>query len=381
MPNILQVIDTCGPGGAETVYVELSTGLPAKAYPTVAVLTGPGWVADTLRKRGVEPVFVPMGNRLDWRFVLQLARLVRQRRIDVIHAHLFSTGVYAALVALLTRRRLIVTMHGHTEIDQGRRLAWLRFGLLRLAADRIVTVSDSLAALLTHRRFPARQVMTVHNGVDPSRFRRDASRSLRERLGVPEGHVLLGAVGNFRGSKDYANLVRALAHARDLGAPVTCAVVGQKDHRYYPEAEGLRRTLGLEGRLHFLGFEDDVPAFLSGLDGLVLSSSAEGFSIVVVEAMVAGLPVVATRCGGPEDIITHGEDGWLVPPGDPAALGRAMAELVAQPELRKRFAAAAADSAARRFTLQAMLARYRQLYDHAPGDPVPGEGAAQPPRR
>ncbi|MCC5858732.1 MAG: glycosyltransferase [Ectothiorhodospiraceae bacterium] len=380
MPNILQVIDTCGPGGAETVYVELSTGFPAEVYPTVAVLTGPGWVADTLRKRGVEPVFVPMGNRLDWRFVLQLARLVRQRRIDVIHAHLFSTGVYAALVALLTRRRLIVTMHGHTEIDQGRRLAWLRFGLLRLAAERIVTVSDSLAGLLTRRGFPSRQVMTVHNGVDPSRFRRDASRALRERLGVPAGHVLLGAVGNFRGSKDYANLVRALAHARDLGAPVTCAVIGQEDDRYYPEAERLRADLGLEDRLHFLGFQDDVPGFLSGLDGLVLSSSAEGFSIVVVEAMVAGLPVVATRCGGPEDIITHDEDGWLVPPRDSAALGKAMSDLAARPDLRKRLAGAAAASAARRFTLQAMLARYRQLYDHA-GDPVADAGAAQSPRR
>ena len=366
MPAILHVIDTCGPGGAETVFVELATSGNADAAPSLAVITGPGWVADTLRERGVEPTFIPMGRRMDIGFVLRLCRLVRRHRIELIHAHLFSTGVYAALAALLTRRRLIVTIHGHTEIEQGARLSRLRFGLLRWASDYVVTVSDSLGKLLRNgRTFRPEQVRTIHNGVDVGRFRAARTDTLREQLAVPEHALLVGAVGNFRESKDYTNLIRAIAHARQDGAPIVCAIVGQFDRRYYPEALALQRELGLEHAIHFLGFSKDIPGFLAGVDAYALSSSAEGFSIVVVEAMVAGLPVVATRSGGPEEIVSDGVDGLLVPPRDPAALGDALATLARDEALRERLAGAATDSAARRFTRQAMLDAYHALYRKA----------------
>ena len=363
MPAILHVIDTCGPGGAETVFVELATSGNAGAAPSLAVITGPGWVADTLRKRGVEPTFLAMGSRMDIGFVVRLCRLVRRHRIELIHAHLFSTGVYAAMAALLTRSRLVVTIHGHTEIEQGARLSWLRFGLLRWASDYVVTVSDSLGKLLRNgRTFRPEQVRTIHNGVDVERFRGARSDALRRELGVPDGAILVGAVGNFRQSKDYTNLIRAIAHARGAGAPVVCAIAGQFDKRYYPEARALRSELGLEDTVHFLGFTEDIPDFLAGLDVYALSSSAEGFSIVVVEAMVAGLPVVATRSGGPEEIVTDGVDGLLVPPRDATALGEALVSLAREGALRERLAGSAADSAARRFTRQAMLDAYHALY-------------------
>jgi glycosyltransferase involved in cell wall biosynthesis len=123
-----------------------------------------------------------------------------------------------------------------------------------------------------------------------------------------------------------------------------------------------RTNLGLEGRVHFLGYVDDPAEYLRNLDVFVLSSSTEGFSIATIQAMATGIPVVATRCGGPEEILSADEYGLLVPAADADALASALIALIDSPEKRRTFATAGRGLARKRFDMAHMLSEYQALY-------------------
>ena len=126
---------------------------------------------------------------------------------------------------------------------------------------------------------------------------------------------------------------------------------------------GLRDELGLQNSVQFIGFVNDPADFLSNLDMFLLSSISEGFSIATIQAMAAGLPSIVTRSGGPQEIITHGQTGWMVEAGDPAAIAKAILKLAADPELCAQLAMNGRLHVAETFDMKAMLAAYEDIYD------------------
>jgi glycosyltransferase involved in cell wall biosynthesis len=166
-----------------------------------------------------------------------------------------------------------------------------------------------------------------------------------------------------RGPKAYDVLLRAAALLATDSMPSRVVIVGDTSGTVYPGLTALASSLALGSRVSFAGFRQDVPEVLRAFDALALSSRTEGFSLATVQAMATGIPVVATRSGGPEEILEDGVTGLLVPTDDPAALAAAMRRLRDQPELRDRLAQAGPQSVRARFNRSAMIEAYQRLYD------------------
>ncbi|WLQ16863.1 glycosyltransferase family 4 protein [Hahella aquimaris] len=361
MKNVLHIIDTTGPGGAETVFIQLLRNLSKDKYHHHVILRGEGWVADQVRASGIEPIFIDSKGSFNLSYALVLVRFIRSNKIDVIHAHLMGSNVYGALVAMLTRKPMIATFHGGVDVAKQERLINLKFKLISLGADSIICVSKKLEEELKQRgELEGSKLKLIYNGVDPNQFSKQ-DKTLNRELGLPDGAIIVLSVGNIRPAKGYEYLVDAAAKMK--GAPeYHFVVVGHQKKSLYETL--LKRIESHDGvpNLHFLGFRSDVKDLLGQADIFLLTSTSEGFSIATVEAMMAGVPVVATRSGGPEEIVEDGVTGLLIPVKDPEAVKTALLKLRDR-ELVDKMRQAAQQSAIERFSLVTMVGEYEALYD------------------
>lgn len=363
MKTVLHVIDTTGPGGAETVFVELAAGLDPACYRSLALIRGAGWVESALRERQVQTVVLDCKGSFNLRYLLRLMALIRRERVDLIQAHLFGSSVYCALAGALMRRPVVATFHGDVDISVGERFLVAKFSVLRIGARRIVAVSKALAANLVART-PLRpdRMEVIYNGISVSCFEGPQESRLRRQLALPDDTVLIGALGNIRPAKDYPGLLEAYTRVAST-RPDTCLVIaGEGKGRLMAELQAQCSRLNLEGRVHFLGFCADPGEYLRNLDIFVLGSVTEGFSIATIQAMAAGIPVVVTRSGGPQEIVSEGHDGLLVAPGDPVQLADALLQLIASPDERNKMARAGKATVQMRFAVQTMVSAYQAIY-------------------
>ena len=364
MKTILHTIDTTGPGGAETVFIDLVTGLPQDKYRAVVVIRGKGWVYDELCRRGVQPVLLPAAGSFNVRYLFSLARLVREARVDLIQSHLLGANVYCSLAGMITRRPVVATFHGTVDIGENERFKALKFGAINRGAGCIVAVSNSLKShLLGRTPLRAEKTSVIYNGIRVEDFQLPRSGALRRQFGWADDDFIVGSLGNIRTAKGYDVLLRAAANLKGGDRVFRFVIAGHgTPGGLYDELLGMREALGLQEHLHFIGFSDKPAEFLSGLDLFLLSSTSEGFSIATIQALAAGLPVVVTRSGGPEEIVTHGENGWIVDAGDHMAIAGAIGRLAADPGLCASLAASGRKHANESFDIDAMLTAYEKVY-------------------
>lgn len=358
MKRVLHLIDTTGPGGAETVFLSLIRGLPRDEWESIPIVQGPGWVQDSLRAGGYDPPVVASRKPLDIGYVRDLRRTIRDKKIDLVHGHLLSSALYGGLAARLAGVPMVATLHGIPDL-QGRKL---KYEIIRHLVDKIVFVSRSLKDhALSDTPLRAGNAAVIYNGIDLKDFRPRPHG--QQRVGDQGDPLLIGAVGNIRALKDYPTFLHAAALV-EADAPGRCrfVIAGETDAPLFSELLELRRSLGLEKRLDFLGFRADIASFLRTLDVFVLSSSSEGFSIATIQAMATRIPVVATRSGGPEEIIHHGDSGFLVPTENPRELAEGILSLVCDPELMIRLGRNGRRAVESEFSLDAMISGYDRLY-------------------
>ncbi|GII78704.1 hypothetical protein Sru01_36860 [Sphaerisporangium rufum] len=332
--HVCEVIKTLDIGGAETLLVaRLRAAPPGKRYTVVCLQAATPVLIDRLRAAGVAVVDLTARPR-----ALRLALLpgvVRRLRPDVVNCHSPLPAVVLRLGLPPGRRRppLVSTVHLVTH----RRSVLLADRATRRLDDHTVAVSEEIARCATARR--RRGVSVRRHGVDLAAQRRHAAEAavIRKELDVPDGACLVAHVANFHPVKDHATLVEAAARvtAADPRALFLLAGTGP----LLPRISGRVAALGLD-RVRLLGLVPDAARLVAAADLLVLSSCSEGLPVVVMEAFAAGVPVVATRVGGLPDLVTDGENGLLVPPGDPGALAGAVLRAM-RPAVRDRLAAAA----------------------------------------
>ncbi|HEX7049649.1 MAG TPA: glycosyltransferase [Longimicrobiales bacterium] len=370
--NILHLIDTGGPGGAETVYATLLARLDPGRWRSIAVVPEVDWLHGALRSAGVEPLVVPTHGSFDIRYLRRLHGIARRNGAEIIHAHLLTSGVYGGMLGRLRGVPVVCTFHGHADVPADERFRAVKFRILDHRRNRIVFVSAALrrAFLRRHRLDPARTEV-IPNGIDARVFRAGTRGGLRAELGLPETTILVGAVGNIRASKDYPTLLRAAAALRRRSAAYRVVIVGDTRDAGYDGLLALRSSLGLDQTVIFTGFREDVHGIMGDFDIYVISSSAEGFSLSTIQAMACGVPVVATRCGGPEEIIEDGVTGVLVPTGAPEALADAVHALAGDVVRRERFSRVARERVERRFTVESMVQAYSALYERCLADARP----------
>jgi glycosyltransferase involved in cell wall biosynthesis len=365
MPRALHLIDTGGPGGAETIFLELVRGLGHHGWESVAVVPEEDWLAGALRDCGIEPVHVASTGAFDVAYARRLRKLMRETRVDLVQTHLFGTSVYATLASAGTGLPVVSTLHGHPDIPTRGRLVGAKVRLLGGRRNRVVCVSASLRDhFRASGKLPARMdVEVIPNGVDLRAVAGGQRAQVRRELGIDDRTPLIGAVGNVRPSKAYPVLLRAFARVRASVPDAHLAIAGQGSGPPYDHLIALQTELRLNGACHFLGFRDDVASVLAALDVFTLSSSDEGFSLAMVQAMARGLPVVATRCGGPDEIAGDSGAAILVPTDDPDALASEIVRVLGSPNLAARIGAAARSRVQERYSVTRMLADYAALYD------------------
>jgi glycosyltransferase involved in cell wall biosynthesis len=357
--NVLHLIDTTGPGGAETVFVELAARSRQAGHPT-AVIRGPGWVKDQLELKGIAPVIEDCKGSLNWRFLAQLRQLVAKSRIDLIHAHLLGSNVYASLAGALTGRPVISTFHGAVDISPNERFAGIKFGAIKRFST-VVAVSEELQTLLSDKlHVPKEQIHLIPNAIDCQRFATATPLPLRDRFGKPQDVPLIGALGNIRPAKDYPNALRALAALHGRGQDAALLVAGHQKEPLMSALLALRAELGLEERVYFLGFLDTPEQFIASLDIFLLSSSSEGHPLALTQAMAAGVPIVATRCGV-EKIISE-NTAWLADKESPEGLAASLGAALVRKDEAQRRAREAQTEAFAKYDFEAMFGRYRDLY-------------------
>lgn len=329
---------------------------------TLALLAGPGWVLDRVTEYGVPHVICPSRGSFDLSYLNSVRRHATGFGADLIHGHMLGASAYASLAARAARLPMVATLHGMPDLGKrgvrrtGKALA------LRAGATMVVCVSDALGHAATLALgLPRDRIITIHNGVDTDRFRPGDVHGIRDSLRIGEHELLALSVGNFRHSKGYLVLLEAIRMAQARGLPYRFVIVGDDKNLIGDEFRARRDALGLEGAVSLLGFRNDIPDLMRAADLYLLSSLDEGFSLTTVQAMATGLPVIATRCGGPEEIIQDGE-GLLVEVGSAAALADALTVLAANPHSREQMAASARRAAVERFCVGEMVARYAALY-------------------
>ncbi|MDC0661950.1 glycosyltransferase family 4 protein [Marinobacter sp. SS21] len=362
MTNILHLIDTTGPGGAETVFVNLLAGLDRRKFNHIVVLRGEGWVADQVRGVGIEPIIIDSKGSFNVRYVLTLVKLVRSHGVRLIHSHLLGSNVYGAIAALLSRTPLVATFHGNVDVAARERFLATKFRLINSGASSIVCVSQQLMADLTARgTLSSQKLRLIYNGVDADGFLHSGLTGLREELGLaPEARIIL-SIGNIRPAKGYGDLIKAAALLVRRDPSYHFVIVGHPKEPLASQLVEQARDLVVEANVHFLGFRENVGELLSQADVFLLPSISEGFSISTVEAMMAGVPVLATRSGGPEEILENDVSGLLVPVANPQAIMDSVLRLQ-DPCLSNQLVKAAREAAAQRFSLGSMLSSYCSVY-------------------
>jgi glycosyltransferase involved in cell wall biosynthesis len=363
VPGVLHVVLSLNPGGAERLVIEIVRRTRASMPSAVCCLDEPGEWADELLGLGVPVSSLKRLPGFHPGLAGAIAASAKETGARVLHCHQYSPFVYGRL-SLLGHPwlRLLYTEHGRRAgevLSVKRRLVNPLLGRFR---GSIVAVSRELAGYLVRSGFPGRRIEVVYNGVDVGPLPDQQSRArARQLLGLPDHAVVVGTVARLDPVKDLATLLTAFARLGDLRLPCFLVIVGAGPERQALEHRAA--ALGLGARASFTGDRRDVRALLPGFDIFANSSTSEGISITILEAMAAGLPIVATRVGGTPEVVVHGQTGYLVEAGAPEALAEALTYLLNEPSKRAEFGRVGRQRVEQCFTIDRMVAEYLRLYE------------------
>lgn len=368
--RLLWLIDSLTLGGAESLTASFAGEARRRGWElTVAFLKrlGDNAYEDAVRRTGVPVVHLEAKNLRDFRAYLRLRRLLRSEGFDVVHAHLAYASIWGACAASGAGVPLVATLHAAPErvgalSREGLRQKLL-VALLARRAARVVAVSEALARTWIDRGLPAESIEVIHNGIDLSDFA-PASRDrddLRRELDLPLNAPVLTTVTALRPGKGLEDLLDAFARLLRERPQAVLVVAGDGPLGESLELEA--RELGLGDSVRWLGLRRDVPRILAASDVFVLPSRWDAFPTAVLEAMAAGVPVVATRTGGIPEMVESPVHGLLTPPGDVSALEQAVSKLLAlDPADRTDFGRRGRRRVAESFSLEAWGDRLETLY-------------------
>jgi len=371
--NVLLAESGRSVGGTERVVWELATRLPARRY-AVRVWLSPApaldELASALEARGlvVERV-AEVDSRWDLRGMLSTWSRLRRARPDVLHVHHVWPAADRYLAALARAAgigHLVVTEHIVGESHSAGQRALKRDELAR--ADAVTAVCGAIADTLVRDYGVARErVRVVPNGAEPPDEAAEAplARRWRERFAAGLIRPLWVVAARLEEQKGHDVLLDALAEVRQRGLDFTLALAGDGSRRAALEEQS--RRLDLEKRVHFLGTLEDLGPLLSAADAVLLPSRWEGLPLTLLEAMARARPVIATAVGGVPEVVSHGDNGWLVPAGDVTALADALELFHRKSDRATRLGRAAAELVLHDYSWQAVVEGFEAVYDEVVG--------------
>jgi L-malate glycosyltransferase len=304
---------------------------------------------------GLEVVPCDARGELDLRAAWKLRGAIQRLKVDAVHAHTAHAVTIGAIAVLGTRVPLVASRRVDFPLRRGP-ISKRKYG----RAARIIAVSEAVKRVLISSGVPAAQIDVVADGTDIARPMLPAANGTLRQLGVPLGAPLVVQVAQLVPHKDPLNFVRAMRTVIDAVPAAQALLVGEGPLRAQATEES--RASHIDGQVHFTGYRADADSLLAAADVVVLSSREEGLGSVLLDSLVFGKPVAATRAGGIPEIVVDGQTGLLVPAEDPQALGTAIVRLLRDPDLRQRMGAAARRRAAE-FSVGRMTERTIAIYE------------------
>ncbi|HUS99878.1 MAG TPA: glycosyltransferase [Candidatus Thermoplasmatota archaeon] len=294
---------------------------------------------------------VPVKLRYFYYYIMKIAKILRQNRIDVLQTHMYWANLYGVLAGKIASVPVIITTeHGKNPWKTIWHYAIERNIITKLSDLRVCVSMDILNNRRDKDGIPETKMVYLPNAVDiPTQIKKKGNKK-----------VIVGAIGRFIEAKDYSTLIKAAGILREKGVDLELYILGDGPLRKELEAD--QRKLGLESVVKMPGFQDNIDEWLPKFDLFVISSIREGQPLVLLEAMSHGLAIVATNVGGIPDTLKNGEEGLLVEPGNPNLLAAAMEKLIDDESLKGLLGRKARERVKRDFSIKAICNRYEKIY-------------------
>ena len=373
--HILQVVHCLDIGGTERVVCDLVRKFNDAEFRTsVCCLDELGRFGEELRKEGIQVHVLGRKPGLDLSLTSRLRDLYQRQNVDLIHAHQYTPYFYAATAAIRAGLMPVVfTEHGRHWPDRLRIKRAMANQLLRLTTVAYTAVSEfSRQSMINYEKIPATVIQVIYNGIElkemlDDRIASDHRQRIRSESGLSGEDLLVLSVGRMDPIKDFGTLIRAFAHVAQQLPRAMLWIAGDGDESYKQQMIQLVQELGVHERVKLLGARRDIDSLLSACDLYELSSITEATSMTILEAMVAGRAVLATRTGGNPELVVDQKTAILVPVGDVPALSEAMAMLLKDAPRREQMGVAGQARVKENFSKELSFARYRELYQSVKG--------------
>lgn len=368
--NIVQIADSITVGGAERQLVVFAS--MARAHDLnvtiVCLLEEPGELSyrDELTALGSRVVYFPSLRFFDWKRFNELKKFLRHGGFDLAHTHLIYGNIIGVMAAHLAGLPVVSTLHstGRPKTSRARLREMLETWCLRYISKHVIAVGYMVEE--AHRlRFGRKKMDILLNGVPPGAVISDEKRaSLRREMSGDRAGPILFTAGRFAQPKALHHMVDAFAKIQPDFPQSTLVIAG--DGPLFNEVSLQIQNLHLESSIRLLGARSDVPALLAASDVYVNSSIWEGLPMAILEAMMTGLPIIATQVGDIPRVVTR-EAGMVVPPGDPTSLATAMRTLLSEPETRMKMGQSARRRAMENYLSENWMNRLFELYKETVG--------------
>jgi len=360
--NVLHIIARLPSGGVENMLYKVVTNYHRERFrPVVCCIEEGGEVAEKLKEAGVKVyILYRKKNTFDWKVIRDIYRIIKKEDIHILRTHQFHANLYGRTAGILAGVKIMIPSFHSLYRSPGRPklIRCLLNHLLSRFSYKLVAVSDTIARdIMMFDRVSARKIEVINNGVPLERFDINISKEeARKRENLPASTVIVGTVGRLHKAKGHRFLIEGISHLN--GVLLTIAGDGSLRAELEREAE----RLGVSCRFMGAMDPDGVPLFLRAIDIFCFPSLWEGFPSALVEAMAAGLPVVASDIPSHREVLA--DAGLLVPPGNPEKLCQALKRLIDEPSLRELLGMKAKERA-KLFSIERTVASYESLFEEA----------------
>ena len=361
--KLLQITHDLAIGGLQQVVVNICRSINRDKFDvSVLCLRSLGELVPEIESLGIKVTCLLQKNKgTDYLSFLRVAKILRQENIEVIHTHNTQPFVDGTIGALLSGVKTIIHTDHARPFPDKKRYMFAEWAMSHFS-HKIVGVSDHTSQnLMEFEKISPKKIVTILNGIDVSRFgiKIDKEKKRRE-LGLPPKGPVIGLCVRLAEQKGLTYLLRATKDILDRYPDLSLVIAGEGPLEYALQDEA--KKYGIDRQVFFLGPRLDIPEILNVLDLYVLPSLWEGLPMVILEAMAAGCPIVASNVGGVPKVITHGENGLLVEPKNIDQLVSSVDRLLRDVDLRLKFSQKNLELVHNKYSSKAMTEQYEQLY-------------------
>jgi len=365
--KVLHLINTLSVGGAELHLLTLCRFLKARNVDIVVAclrekVTDSRSLRPDFERQGIRVIDLQADSRYDSRFLGRIVKSVKAEQPDILHTHLPRADLAGAFASIFVANVVwVCSVHAIYSNDWSGRWSMPLFDYLWRRADKIVCISHAVRDWLVGRGMPASKAKVVYYGIEPELFAR-ARVNLRQQWGFAD-EAIVGSIGRLEPRKGHDVLIRAMPELCRFVPNARLLIAGHDPWGYGKNLVQLIDSLHLQQQVRLVGFQSDVVSFLKAIDVFAFASLSEGFGQVIVEAMAAGKPVVASKIPPLTEIALDGDTGLLVDRGDPKAFAGAITRLLREPIERERMGTLGRERVKKFFSADRMCHETISLYE------------------